>query len=159
MSPQPLAQWQDLTLQELRSGSESVLASGLAYRPLTHALCAVQYDGKILLVHNQHRQTWELPGGELCSGIDAGELVLQKVFEETCQRPLEMWFRGLACYTKGPQAEAEYGALYCGRPSQLYPFKASPNIDQIHWWTPGESLEGLNPLAAALAASFGPESL
>jgi 8-oxo-dGTP diphosphatase len=118
----------------------------------------LQHDGKILLVHNVYKQQWELPGGIIEAGESAGEAALRELFEESCQRPLEMWFRGLICYAKGPQAEAEYGVLYCGRPSQLFPFKPNHEVDQIYWWTPGEPLDGLNPIDAALATAFGPES-
>lgn len=153
-----LAQWQDRTLLELRPGSETVLASGVAYQPLTHALCALGHNGTILLVHNVVKQQWELPGGIVKPGESAGETALRELFEESCQRPLEMWFRGLICYSKGPQRETEYGALYCGCLSQLFPFKPNHEVDKIRWWSPRELLTGLNPIDAALAQCFGPES-
>jgi 8-oxo-dGTP diphosphatase len=47
------------------------------------ALCFVEWDGRVLLLRQYHRNGWTLPGGLLNRGEDAASAVVREVREET----------------------------------------------------------------------------
>ncbi|MFI7316991.1 NUDIX domain-containing protein [Streptomyces venezuelae] len=61
-------------------GTESV-ASGDAPMPL--ALMALWHNGKVLMVFDRFRQSWELPGGMIEPGETPRQAAVRELMEET----------------------------------------------------------------------------
>lgn len=47
------------------------------------AVCAIEHDGRLLMLRQPHRPGWTLPGGLLSRGEDAPTAVVREVREET----------------------------------------------------------------------------
>lgn len=47
------------------------------------AVCALEYNGRVLMLSQPHRSGWSLPGGLLDHGETPAEAVAREVFEET----------------------------------------------------------------------------
>lgn len=125
-------------LLELIQGEEAELCGPLGPRPLTHALVLARHAGKTLLVFNRYRQEWELPGGIIDPGENAGEAALRELMEESNQTLPTLRFVGLMRLRLKPDDRLEFGALYQGEVSEPRPFQANQEIEGVCWWDGGE---------------------
>lgn len=132
-------------------GAEDTLTT--AHHPLPAALLALWCDGRVLLVHDRYRQSWELPGGMIEPGETPRAAALRELLEETGQIPQgPVRFVGLAHFLLGPERRTEYLALYTGRTAAPRPFEPNDEIGAVHWWHPDEPpLPRAQPLDACLA--------
>ncbi|MDG9704656.1 NUDIX domain-containing protein [Streptomyces sp. DH37] len=121
--------------------------------PLPLALTALWHAGRVLLVLDRRRGTWELPGGGIEPGETPREAALRELLEESGQRPDgPLRFAGYPAFRLAPDGRAEYGALFTGRTAAPRPFRADEEIAAVRWWAPGDPLpERAQPLDLHLA--------
>lgn len=122
--------------------------------PLPLALVALWHSDRVLMAFNRHRQTWELPGGQIDPGETPRQAARRELLEETnhvCQGQLR--FVGFASFSLAPDQRAEYGALFTGHAADVSSlFQPNDEIAAVRWWDVRESLpERLQPLDAYLA--------
>ncbi|MER8220822.1 NUDIX hydrolase [Streptomyces sp. NPDC094143] len=119
--------------------------------PLPAALVALWRAGRVLMVFDRYRQSWELPGGKIEEGETPRQAAARELLEETGQQSDErLRFIGYARFVLAPDRRAEYLALYAGSCAESRAFEP---ISAIHWWDLLERLPGyVQPLDAYLAA-------
>ncbi|MGW0607908.1 NUDIX hydrolase [Streptomyces sp. NPDC002640] len=122
--------------------------------PLPAALVALWRAGRVLMVFDRHRQTWELPGGSIEEGETPRQAAARELLEESAQQADErLRFVGHARFVLAPDGRAEYLALYAGSCAEIRTFAPTEEISAIHWWDLVERLPGqVQPLDAYLAA-------
>ncbi|MET9444406.1 NUDIX domain-containing protein [Streptomyces sp. NPDC006610] len=121
---------------------------------LSAALVALWRAGRVLMVFDRHRQSWELPGGSIEEGETPRQAVVRELLEESGQQPDErLRFIGYAQFVLAPDRRAEYLALYAGSCAEPRVFEPTEEISAIRWWDLLERLPGyVQPLDAYLAA-------
>lgn len=122
--------------------------------PLPTALVALWRAGRVLMVFDRYRQSWELPGGRIEVGETPRQAAARELLEETGQQSDErLRFIGHARFVLAPDRRAEYLALYAGSCAESRAFEPTEEISAIHWWDLLERLPGyVQPLDAYLAA-------
>ncbi|MFC4035729.1 NUDIX hydrolase [Streptomyces polygonati] len=121
--------------------------------PLPAALVALWRAGRVLMVFDRYRQSWELAGGSIEEGETPRQAAARELLEESGQRPdKRLRFVGYARFELAPDRRAEYLALYAGSCAQIRAFEPTEEISAIHWWDLVEPLPGyVQPLDAYLA--------
>ncbi|MFI6124753.1 NUDIX hydrolase [Streptomyces sp. NPDC051064] len=115
--------------------------SGDAPAPL--ALTALWHQGSVLMVHDRHRNAWELPGGRIDPGESARKAAVRELFEESGQEPDgPLRFVGHAGLVLAPRQRREYGALFAGAARDRRGFEPNGEIRAIRWWDPRSPLPG-----------------
>ncbi|MEU0922139.1 NUDIX hydrolase [Streptomyces cyaneofuscatus] len=122
--------------------------------PLSAALVALWRAGRVLMVLDRHRQSWELPGGSIEEGETPRQAAARELLEETGHQSDErMRFIGYARFVLAPDRRIEYLALYAGSCAETRTFEPTEEIAAIRWWNLLEHLPGdVQPLDAYLAA-------
>jgi 8-oxo-dGTP diphosphatase len=128
--------------------------------PLPAALVALWRTGRVLMVFDRHRQSWELPGGSLEGSESPRQAAERELLEETGQQPDErLRFIGYARFVLAPDRRTEYLALYAGFCTEPRPFEPTEEIADIHWWDLHAPLPGhvqhLDIYLAALTQQTG----
>ncbi|WUH95270.1 NUDIX hydrolase [Streptomyces sp. NBC_00433] len=121
--------------------------------PLPAALVALWHAGRVLMVFDRYRQTWELPGGRIEEGESLRQAAARELFEESGHEPDgPLRFVGYAKSVLAPDRRTEYAALFTGHCAGVRDFRANEEIAAIHWWDLLEPLPGrLQPMDACLA--------
>ncbi|MFC9063865.1 NUDIX domain-containing protein [Streptomyces harbinensis] len=130
--------------------------------PVTYALVALRHEGRLLLVLERERGTWELPGG----GIDPGETprvaAARELREEAGQviAPEALRFVGFS-KTAFADRPVAYGAVFAAETTAVRPFTPNEEIAAIHWWSgepeiPGGLLQTVDTYLAERARSTPP---
>ncbi|MFF9049397.1 NUDIX hydrolase [Streptomyces parvulus] len=122
--------------------------------PLPAALVALWRAGRVLMVFDRYRQSWELPGGSIEEGESPRQAAARELLEESGQQPDErLRFIGYARFVLAPDRRAEYLALYAGCCAETRAFEPTEEISAIRWWDLLERLPGyVQPLDAYLAS-------
>ncbi len=122
--------------------------------PLPAALVALWRAGRVLMVFDRYRQSWELPGGSIEEGESPRQAAARELLEESGQQPDErLQFVGYARFVLASDRRAEYLALYAGSCAKTRAFEPTEEISAIRWWDLLERLPGnVQPLDAYLAA-------
>ncbi|MEU0381014.1 NUDIX domain-containing protein [Streptomyces cyaneofuscatus] len=120
---------------------------------LRAALVALWRSGRVLMVFDRYRQSWELPGGSIEENESPRHAAARELMEESGQQPDErLRFIGYARLVLAPDRRTEYLALYAGTCTEIYPFAPTPEIEEIRWWNLLEPLPGcVQPLDTYLA--------
>ncbi|WP_406841476.1 NUDIX hydrolase (plasmid) [Streptomyces sp. AHU1] len=121
--------------------------------PLPATLVALWRAGRVLMVFDRCRQSWELPGGSIEEGETPRQAAVRELLEESGQEPDEqLRFIGYARFVLAPDQRAEYLALYTGSCAETRAFEPTEEISAIRWWDLLERLPGyVQPLDAYLA--------
>ncbi|MDQ0771782.1 8-oxo-dGTP pyrophosphatase MutT (NUDIX family) [Streptomyces aurantiacus] len=124
--------------------------------PMPASLVALWHGGKVLMVFDRFRQSWELPGGVIEPGETPRQAAVRELLEEADQRsdsPLRFTgYAGFVLRSAEPAERAEYAALFTGQTTSPRGFRANDEISAICWWDFHEPLPGrVQPLDAYLA--------
>jgi 8-oxo-dGTP pyrophosphatase MutT (NUDIX family) len=122
--------------------------------PLPAVLVALWRAGRVLMVLDRYRQSWELPGGSIEEGETPRQAAARELLEESGQQPDEpLRFVGYARFVLAPDQRVEHLALYAGSCAETGAFEPTEEISAIRWWDLLERLPGyVQPLDAYLAA-------
>lgn len=123
--------------------------------PLPAALVALWRAGRVLMVFDRHRRSWELPGGRIEHGETPRQAAVRELLEESGQLPDEpLRFIGYARFLLAPDQRDEYLAVFAGHCAEARDFPANEETAAIRWWDLVEVLPGhvqsLDALIAAL---------
>ncbi|MFJ6820481.1 NUDIX hydrolase [Streptomyces niveus] len=121
--------------------------------PMPAALVALWHSGRVLMVFDRFRQSWELSGGVIEPEETPRQAATRELLEETGQSPdCPLQFVGYAGFVLAPDQHAEYAALFTGHIENPRSFRANDEISAIRWWDLYEPLPGrVQPLDAYLA--------
>lgn len=121
--------------------------------PLPAALVALWRAGRVLMVFDRYRHSWELPGGRIEEGESPRQAAVRELLEESGQAPDgPLRFIGYARFVLAPDQRTEYLALFAGHCAGRRGFQANAEIAAIHWWDLLEGLPGrVQPLDTYLA--------
>ncbi|MFE9682028.1 NUDIX hydrolase [Streptomyces sp. NPDC006285] len=121
--------------------------------PLPAALVALWCAGRVLMVFDRYRQSWELPGGRIEQGETPRQAAVRELLEESGQEPAgPLGFVGYAGFVLAPDQRAEYLAVFAGHCAGVRDFQANEETTAIRWWDLREELPGhVGPLDAYLA--------
>lgn len=122
---------------------------------MVFALTAVFYKNHPLLVFNNRRQYWEIPGG----AIDPGETPLKAAHRELAEESGQVvnklkLFAKLQCKFLR-QTEPAWGALYIGQIEQLKSFKPNDEIGKIIVWNLQSEIEEVSEIDQYLLGKIG----
>ncbi|MEU9924036.1 NUDIX hydrolase [Streptomyces griseoluteus] len=122
--------------------------------PLPAAVVALWRDGRVLMVFDRYRQTWELPGGRIEQGESPRQAAGRELLEESGQEPDgPLRLVGYARFVLAPDRRAEYLAVFAGHCSEVRGFRPNEETTAIAWWDLLDVLPGrVQPLDAHLAA-------
>ncbi|HCA85044.1 MAG TPA: NUDIX domain-containing protein [Streptomyces sp.] len=117
------------------------------------SVVALRHEGRLLMVYERERMTWELPGGGIEPGESPREAAARELGEESGQVAGELRFIGYGLFTAGRAQRQMYGALYAGETAAVRPFVPNEEISAIHWRTGTEPLPArVQPVDEYLAA-------
>jgi 8-oxo-dGTP pyrophosphatase MutT (NUDIX family) len=120
---------------------------------VTMAIVVLRHEGRLLLVHDSGRATWELPGGGIEPGESPREAAVRELREESGQVADSLTFTGYALIAY-PGHRAMYGAVYTGTTATPRVFTPNEEIAAIHWWSaPAPLPEPYQPIDLYLAAA------
>lgn len=122
--------------------------------PVQAALVALWRAGRVLVVFDRYRRSWELPGGGIEEGETPRRAAARELMEESGQQPEgPLRFVGYARFVLAPDQRVEYLALYTGSCTVTRAFEPGEEIAAVRWWDLREPLPGrVQPLDAYLAA-------
>lgn len=98
--------------------------------PLTLAIIAARYADHWVLIYNQKRNAWEIPGGGILPGETPLECAVRELCEESSQIAGEVYFRG-RFLIRLADGSYEYGMLYQTELEDLYPFTVNEETTQL----------------------------
>ncbi|MGW4545092.1 NUDIX hydrolase [Streptomyces violaceorubidus] len=111
--------------------------------PLPAALVALWCAGRVLMVFDRYRQSWELPGGRIEQGESPRQAALRELMEESGQEPDGLFrFVGYAKFVLAPDQRVEYLAVFAGHCAGARDFQANEETAAVHWWDPHEAPPG-----------------
>ncbi|MGW2296840.1 NUDIX hydrolase [Streptomyces violaceorubidus] len=111
--------------------------------PLPAALVALWCTGRVLMVFDRYRQSWELPGGRIEQGESPRQAALRELMEESGQEPDgPLRFVGYAKFVLAPDQRVEYLAVFAGHCAGARDFQANEETAAVHWWDPHEAPPG-----------------
>jgi len=129
-------------LLEFRMGSSPEIPDDEMHIPLPLALVAAKYQGKWLFIFNTWRKEWELPGGMVEEGETPEQAAAREFTEETGQLAPPLQYMGLAKMQLKPDDRLEFAALYACELSELRPFTAHDEADEMVFWDLQTPLQG-----------------
>lgn len=123
--------------------------------PLAASFVVVERAGSVLLVFDNWRKHWELPGGARDPGESPRTAAVRELQEETGLRTEELIFVGVSSYESPPDGLHERVAVYrteldAGAPDPVPLFQPDAEIGAVRWWDPGSSRQGVDPLDATI---------
>lgn len=123
--------------------------------PLAAAFVVVERSGAVLLVFDNWRRQWELPGGGREPGESARETAVRELFEESGLRAEKLIFVGVSSYEIPPDDRHERVAVFrttlgAGDQDPVPVFEPNAEIAAVRWWHPDSGREDVDPLDAVI---------
>jgi len=108
-----------------------------------------------LLVFDNWRKHWELPGGGRDEGESPRTAAVRELYEESGLRTDELIFVGVSSYESPPDGSHERVAVYRTTlapdvPDPVPLFEVNDEIGGVRWWDPTEARDGVDPLDATI---------
>ncbi|WP_155338502.1 NUDIX hydrolase [Acrocarpospora corrugata] len=103
--------------------------------PLPASLVAVWSGASLLLVFDNARREWELPGGRIDPGESPREAAVRELREESGEEISDLSFAGHAQFRLGAERRIEYAAIFAAeiaRPTGV--FVPGAEISACCWW-------------------------
>lgn len=125
------------------------------FKPLTHSLIVVRFEGAHLLVFNKFHKYWELPGGM----IDKSELprtcALRELLEESNQIVTDPQFIGVMKFDLMPDywvkaQRIEYGTLFFAELTTKQDFILNDEMSDICFWNGIDNIGFIEPIDAKM---------
>jgi 8-oxo-dGTP diphosphatase len=123
----------DVLLDFMPLRDESRLVSP-EFRPLTHAVVVLGYEGKVVLVHDRFRDQWELPGGKIEPGESPCQCAVRELKEETGQTARDLRLAAVIRLRPVSKDHDVFGAIFIGEISGRTPFSGNEEISAISYW-------------------------
>jgi 8-oxo-dGTP diphosphatase len=142
--------------QERLISVREVDEAGAATLPIRFSLVLAHSENGYLLVFNQHRRVWELPGGFVDPGETPRQCAARELQEESGQSVGHLRWRA-ALEFFGPTGGTSFGALYSGDVLTMTPFAANSEIDAMGFWPATALPEDTSSIDRALVVCFGEE--
>lgn len=98
--------------------------------PLTFVLVAARFCDHWILIYNQERHNWELPGGGLMPDETPAACARRELCEESNQVADSLYYVG-RFLIRFPEGHYEYGMLYQTELDDLYPFTVNEECTQL----------------------------
>jgi 8-oxo-dGTP diphosphatase len=109
--------------------------------PLPLSLVAWWHAGRLLLVFNQHRRQWELPGGMIDPGETPQRAAVRELREETGYQVDRLVLAGYARFALGVEQRPEYAAVFT---ADAIPrgdnFAPNEEVGAMCWWDEAQPL-------------------
>lgn len=122
--------------------------------PVKASFVVVERDGAVLLVFDNWRKHWELPGGGREPEESPRTAAVRELFEESGLHTEDLTFVGVSSY-QSPDGSCERVAVYlttldAAVPDPVPLFEANDEIGQVRWWDSKDRRDGVDPLDAAI---------
>lgn len=98
------------------------------------SIMIAHYQGQTVLVYNNWRKTWELPGGRIDDGETAREAAIRECFEESGQEAKNVAFLAQLRLEEAKDARLIKGAVFTCELTQLLSFSPNDEIAAIKLW-------------------------
>lgn len=122
--------------------------------PVMASFVVVERHGSVLLVFDNWRQHWELPGGSRHLGESPRTAAVRELFEETGVQTEELDFVGVSSY-QSPGGLNERVAVFrttlaFDTPDPVPVFQTNDEIGAVRWWDPAGLRDGIDSLDATI---------
>ncbi|MFW5985910.1 MAG: NUDIX domain-containing protein [Halanaerobiales bacterium] len=139
---------------DLIEEEETNILNNEKYKPFTHSLVVIKYNGKYLLVFDKWKEQWEVPGGGIEEQETPRECAIRETFEETNQKIEDLNFIGIMKFLLQPDERTEYGALYSAEIKKLKEFKETDEIKKVVLWDMKEDIGYVNEIDKKLLGYY-----
>ena len=110
------------------------------FEPLVASVTIAEHKYCVLLVYDNWKKHWELPGGAIEPNESPHECAMRELYEETNQRAKNLSFRGIIKLQSPPENRISYAALYCADLTEMAPFQKNEEIARIKLWNKKEKI-------------------
>lgn len=129
-------------LLEFHTGTHLDIPESEQAIPMPLALVAAKYQGKVLLVFNQWRKVWELPGGIIEADETPDQAAIRELAEESGQHAMSVDYVGWMKFRLKPDDRLELGVLYACELTQIEDFEANEETSKVMFWDMTSAIEG-----------------
>ncbi|MGB1285988.1 MAG: NUDIX domain-containing protein [Aggregatilineales bacterium] len=102
--------------------------------PLKFSMVVLLYQGQVVLINNQKRKQWELPGGGIEPGEQPHEAAIRELYEEAGQQVETVRYVARLKFAFAPDRRLEFGALYTATTDTLLDFTPNEEVSEIMLW-------------------------
>jgi 8-oxo-dGTP diphosphatase len=138
-------------LVDVRFVAESDLEMWERRLPMPASLVVVRFEDAVLMLFNDWRQQWELPGGMREPGETARQAAVRELAEETGISSVDLDFIAVAEVDLRRPNRQEYSAIYRTDLQDVPQLVVNEEASAFLWWDPQSSVtEQMNPIDAEM---------
>jgi 8-oxo-dGTP diphosphatase len=138
-------------LVDVRFVAESDLEMWERRLPMPASLVVVRFEDAVLMLFNDWRQQWELPGGMREPGETARQAAVRELAEETGISSVDLDFIAVAEVDLRRPNRQEYTAIYRTDLQDVPQLVVNEEASAFLWWDPQSSVtEQMNPIDAEM---------